>query len=485
MVDYVFIVYSCIKNIKKALLLYNCVNMRLKNTKCYIIVGDSSLKTDYEIVHDKYLVLKCGDNYENLSDKTKSLFQTIEKIHSNVKGVIKCDDDMIPNVNRINELLTFIDSQNDKIDYLGNINHIPNDYYTKWHYFKSSSPKYDVPILVKKCSYATGPMYYLSKKAIRCFNQCKKEIDIFSEDVMVGYYLHKQDISMLHSPTYNDFFRYDMNSFQNIDNKQKNLFVLLHGGLGNQLFQVACAYGLSKKHNMNLVLLYKNNYRRSLSHNKTADEFFSTIFNYFNYTCIENIDTKDVNVYKETQSFHYDNSIIKERKDYLLTGYFHNQDYFKEYKNELIDILKNESISNRLLQEYSQLKDSYFIHIRRGDYVNHPLYEFDRDTYFQKAIQYILGIDNNAHFYIVSDDIEYCKTYPVLDGIKKTFVNMETLDTLYFISNCVKGGICSNSSFSGWGTLLNTNEKKIVVLPKQWINVDYKYEIPFENTILF
>jgi hypothetical protein len=117
--------------------------------------------------------------------------------------------------------------------------------------------------------------------------------------------------------------------------------------------------------------------------------------------------------------------------------------------------------------------------------VNHPLYEFDRDTYFQKAIQYILGIDNNAHFYIVSDDIEYCKTYPVLDGIKKTFVNMETLDTLYFISNCVKGGICSNSSFSGWGTLLNTNEKKIVVLPKQWINVDYKYEIPFENTILF
>jgi hypothetical protein len=106
------------------------------------------------------------------------------------------------------------------------------------------------------------------------------------------------------------------------------------------------------------------------------------------------------------------------------------------------------------------------------------MYEFDRDAYFRKAIDYILEKERDAHFFIVSDDIEYCKTYPVLNGIKKT------LDTLYFMSSCAKGGICSNSSFSGWGTLLNTNEKKIVVLPKQWINVEYEYEIPFENTIL-
>jgi hypothetical protein len=235
---------------------------------------------------------------------------------------------------------------------------------------------------------------------------------------------------------------------------------------------------------MNLVLLYDNNYRRTMTHNKTADEFFATIFNYFNYTCIENIDFTDVSVYNEPQCFHYDDSIIKERKDYLLTGYFQNQKYFQEYKNELIDILKNKNISNRLLQEYPQLKDAYFIHIRRGDYVNHPLYEFDREAYFRKAIDYILEKEKDAHFFIVSDDIEYCKTYEVLDGIKRTYVDMETLDTLYFMANCEKGGICSNSSFSGWGTLLNINEKKIVVLPKQWINVDYEYEIPFESTIL-
>jgi hypothetical protein len=73
---------------------------------------------------------------------------------------------------------------------------------------------------------------------------------------------------------------------------------------------------------------------------------------------------------------------------------------------------------------------------------------YNNYEYFQKAIEYIHSIEKNTHFYIVSDDIEYCKTCPVLDNIKKT------LDTLYFMSNCVKRGICSNSSFSGWGNFI-------------------------------
>ena len=60
---------------------------------------------------------------------------------------------------------------------------------------------------------------------------------------------------------------------------------------------------------------------------------------------------------------------------------------------------------------------------------------------------------------------------------------MNTLDTLYFMSSCKKGGICSNSTFSGWATNLNVNPEKTVVVPKQWINIDYPYEIPFNFTI--
>ena len=130
MIDYIFIIYSCKKNIKKANLLYNLVNNRLKNCKCYIIYGDN-LSTDYEIKNyeiknyeiknDKYLIINCGDYYEHLSQKTISLFNIIEKIHPTVKGVFKCDDDILPNIIKLNELFTFILNNKEEIPYLGNI----------------------------------------------------------------------------------------------------------------------------------------------------------------------------------------------------------------------------------------------------------------------------------------------------------------------------------------------------------------------------
>jgi len=92
----------------------------------------------------------------------------------------------------------------------------------------------------------------------------------------------------------------------------------------------------------------------------------------------------------------------------------------------------------------------------------------------------------HVHFFIVSDDIDYCKRNFVFNNIpRKTFIddNPSTLESLYIMSLCKKGGICSNSTFSGWATNLNTNPEKTVVVPKQWINIDYPYEIPFEYTV--
>ena len=62
---------------------------------------------------------------------------------------------------------------------------------------------------------------------------------------------------------------------------------------------------------------------------------------------------------------------------------------------------------------------------------------------------------------------------------------MDTLKTLYFMSRCMKGGICANSTFSGWSTNLNLNPDKIIIVPKNWINVDYPYVIPFDYNISF
>ena len=129
-------------------------------------------------------------------------------------------------------------------------------------------------------------------------------------------------------------------------------------------------------------------------------------------------------------------------------------------------------------------KKSYFIHVRRGDYLNSDLYSFDADKYYKLAIQHILSVTPNAHFIIVSDDIKYCKTYPVFNNIYKTFLDLPVLETLYLMSLCEKGGICANSTFSWWGSYLNENPNKIVLFPEKWIQKPWPNDIIYEKSIV-
>ena len=482
--DFIFIIYSCKKNYEKHNLLYNLIHNRIENLKCYILYGDTDIDSNYKIIEDKYLVVKCGDNYENLSEKTITFCKSIEKEFPHIKGIFKCDDDIIPNIKKIDELLSFI-KNNEHIDYLGNSVSKEEDYFSQSHFNKCSSSIFNIPKIAQKSNHATGPLYYLSMKSIHVLANVEVDYDYyFYEDCMVGTLLNKHNIFPYNFKTYYDNMEIEQGSIQN-HNNTKFLYVLLHGGLGNQMFQVSTAYSLAKQHNRILILLYRKDYTAVMTHNSSADEFMKTIFSNFNYTYLENIDISKLKIYNESNCHHYNPNIISENENYLLLGYFQNRKYIQsEYESDVISLFKNNDILNRLQSEYPLLNQSFFIHIRLGDYVNNNLYYFDKDSYYRKAIDYILEIDKNAHFYVLSDDIEFVKKYSILENVNKTIItDMNTLDSLYLMSLCNKGGICANSTFSGWGSKLNENSNKIVVCPNQWINVDYEYEIPFYYSV--
>jgi len=480
--DLLFIIYSCKKNAEKSHLLYNLILERLHNCKCYILYGDPNLPYHYKI-DDKYIVIQCGDNYENLSEKSICLFRTIRCAFPHIKGIFKCDDDIIPNIKKLNKLISFINQNN--IDYLGNRRIIARSYISQCHFNKCSNNTYNVYKQCLKCKYASGPLYYLNNKSMdTLINSTIDYNTFFYEDAMVGYFLNKKNIIPYHFKTYYDNMEYHLGCLQN-HKCFKILYVPLHGGLGNQLFQVSSAYFIAKQKNMILVLLYRKD-GRFMTHN-SADEFMKTIFSYFNYTYYENIDISKLKIYTESKCFEYNPNIINENENYLLDGYFQNKNYITN-NSEILSCFKNNEICNRLLIEYPLLNDSFFIHVRMGDYANSPeLYHLDKDSYYKQAIDYILERNNNnAHFFILSDDVEFIKNYSMFQNINKTIItNMNTLDSLYFMSLCKKGGICANSTFSGWGSKLNENADKIIICPKQWINVDYAYEIPFDYTIAF
>ena len=236
----------------------------------------------------------------------------------------------------------------------------------------------------------------------------------------------------------------------------------LQGGLGNYLFQISAAYAVSIRDNKELKIdvsdiaivhspieLYSNNIFRNIS--------FGNIDNFEHIHQSNHIPINYIN--------------IPEVKGNLkLDGYYQNEKYFKQYRDNILKLFEiDDSTKNNLTEKYSdiQFENTCSIHVRRGNYVErqhfHPLQTIE---YYKKSIS-IIG--EKTLFLIFSDDIEWCKVN--LDFIEnKIFIsgNLDYYD-LYLMSMCYHN-IIANSSFSWWGAWLNKNTNKKVVYPYIWFN---------------
>jgi hypothetical protein len=245
--DFAFIIYSCKKNLHKADLLYSLVKGRLNHCSFYIIYGDPELETDYSMVDDKYIVLKVGDAYEDLYHKTIAVFRTVLKIFPYVRGCFKCDDDVIPHLGDLNNHIDYILRKNP--EYSGQ-NILHHETYATFHYDKIIASEYKRPIWVPNCNYCPGPLYYLGKSALLKFENKQPDFHLF-EDIMVGMHLYVNGIYPDNVP----LLHHEDLSIHNVNNKYVFLFVLLHGRLGNHLFQVCSAYGMAKKSGRKLIII--------------------------------------------------------------------------------------------------------------------------------------------------------------------------------------------------------------------------------------
>jgi hypothetical protein len=275
-------------------------------------------------------------------------------------------------------------------------------------------------------------------------------------------------------------------------------------GLGNQMFKIASAYGIAKKNNRNMVAIA---YDCHCTHTNNPYAYYSTIFRGIPH--IRENRVMVTNRYQEPlcDCWVYNPNILENMNDdILLGGYFQNDQYFREYKDEISKMFLRQEMLDDLSKRYPDAKNSYFIHIRRGDYLMNHNYWIDTDKYYSTAIQYILSKNPYAHFYVFSNDLPFCKQWHVLKYMSEetiqfmwdpapkkpplniTFVeNLGDVESLYLMVLCRLGGICANSTFSWWGGYLNDNDSKVITMPKRWFN-DSTYpfqDIFYEGVITF
>ena len=281
--------------------------------------------------------------------------------------------------------------------------------------------------------------------------------------------------------------------------------ILLHGGLGNQLYQYAFGRALSIKYECKLNLdisvfetahnLWKNSY---ILNNFNIDEktlitrsfssrqlYYLQFFKKFYKKKSINLKFSKFFFEKNYNKFYYDWDFKKQEINFIENssvnsiyfGYWQDLRYFENIehllmkelrlKNKVADKIKK--IGNRVIKP-----NSVAVHIRGGDMEFDNNFKKVGNQYYIDSLKFFrnkLGIIN---LNVMTDDINLAKkqlSKITQDRSVHIFyikdLNLNDLEEFYFFG-LHKNFICSRSTFSWWSSYLCKDKNKIITIPSDW-----------------
>jgi hypothetical protein len=280
------------------------------------------------------------------------------------------------------------------------------------------------------------------------------------------------------------------------------IIVRLTGGLGNQLFQYAFGRRQAIASGAELKLdisYYAANYmdgRKYRLNNFNIVEDIATVSETESLAGrqyrglagrLERALRNRLNLHKKSivreQGCSFDPKALKKTDNVYLDGYWQSEKYFSDIKDILhreLTVRNTQDVVNRSIAARMDQTESVSMHIRRGDYISnavfHKIHGVCALDYYESAVERLLEKTDDPHFFVFSDDIEWCRgnlkqDYPI------TYVDHNGEDKDYedlrLMSHC-KHHIIANSSFSWWGAWLSSNPCKIVIAPDKWFNDPHK-----------
>lgn len=282
------------------------------------------------------------------------------------------------------------------------------------------------------------------------------------------------------------------------------IVVKIKGGFGNQLFTYASAYAISKELQTGLIMdkvIYDLDYFRefqlpllSLKYDKVLIDSYlpDNKLKVLIYKTMRKLKLKGFIKTQEKKEFSFDRNLYNLSGDIYLDGYWQNYRYFHKYYNDLVEMFTPREGFRKEVNDYiSKLQgvNSVAIHIRRGDYTTFNGGKCLALNYYNSAMKYFDL--KNVHFYIFTDDIDFCKKNfsNASNNIsyvseKEKFTDIEE----FFIMKECKNFIVANSTFSWWAAYLSKQErdKKIVApivdmwkrdfYPEDWVTLNTHLE---------
>lgn len=285
------------------------------------------------------------------------------------------------------------------------------------------------------------------------------------------------------------------------DLNNRMVYVRLKAGMGNQMFQYAfgrlMAHKLGTKVKIDLSLLLD----RARGKDYVYRNYDLTIFEVPNdfviapkilktlyrtkssKVCkmVRNQIARGKNYIKEPH-FEVSEEILNNPKDNTIyEGWWQSEQYFQSIEEEIRQVF---SFKNPILEKSKTLVNeiestqAICLNVRRTDFVSTSNLNVTNKDYFVQAAEKMASMVEQPHFFIFSDDVEWCAenlnlNYPT------TLVSHEhkgeKFGNYMQLMKACKHFIIPNSSFAWWAVWLNQHKNKIVIAPKNWFN-DNQYD---------
>jgi hypothetical protein len=238
--------------------------------------------------------------------------------------------------------------------------------------------------------------------------------------------------------------------------------VILIGGFANRVFLILAAKTYAKNTNKSFVLIKKHIHTHAHEDTELTQQSLERVFGPFKFLEDQNtilwvnVSDPDQNAYLYKKIPQYTD------KSVLFNGYFQSPKYLPPIS---------------LLAKPEKKHNTYFLHIRLGDYHKINLHNIPLKNYYNKAIIQIMEYDIRANFLIFSNENIKAQSY-IKEYIKVpfdyTFSKSETAyDTLLEMASCT-GGICANSTLS-WMASYYMEPRHQIYMPYPWINSNKPY----------
>lgn len=244
------------------------------------------------------------------------------------------------------------------------------------------------------------------------------------------------------------------------------------GHLGNQLFQYGVACAVAAKLRVEVAIpdrLDRNHWRRTKGWVELGPFAASHVRRH-------SPTYEPARVYEE-KHFHYDSAVFDQPDGTDFEGYFQSWRYFSSLPRETFAFLPewSKKIQDHVDHLRAEAQARGFgrlvsVHIRRGDYLNHP------DTHVVVGRDYVMAgteLFKTSLPVIFSDDPDWCRqhlpTHWLLGNTGCAWTDMGAM------SRC-DDNVISASTFSWWGAYINPSSTKMVVAPKQWFGPKVRHD---------